>query len=71
MRLSLLLSTLQIVIVEFGSYAFSTVGLTIDQWLWCLAFGCGELVWGQVRVVTVFHKHLGASIGIFTLGRKW
>jgi len=43
---------LQVIIVEFGSYAFSTVSLTTDQWLWCLLFGCGELIWGQVSITS-------------------
>jgi len=36
------------VIVQFGGYAFSTAGLTLEQWLWCLFIGIGELLWGQV-----------------------
>jgi len=51
---------LQVIIVEFGSYAFSTVSLTTDQWLWCLLFGCGELLWGQVSktriTISLFNK---------------
>jgi len=39
---------LQIVIVQWGGYAFSTSGLTLEQWLWCLFIGIGELLWGQV-----------------------
>ncbi|CAH8557877.1 unnamed protein product [Schistosoma guineensis] len=35
-------------IIQFGSYAFSTKALELDQWAWCLFFGVGELVWGQV-----------------------
>ncbi|XP_026317050.1 plasma membrane calcium-transporting ATPase 2 isoform X7 [Hyposmocoma kahamanoa] len=42
----------QVVIIQFGGMAFSTVGLSIDQWLWCLFFGAGTLVWGQL-VTTV------------------
>ncbi|XP_065316419.1 plasma membrane calcium-transporting ATPase 2-like isoform X2 [Gordionus sp. m RMFG-2023] len=38
----------QIVIVQFGGYAFSTAPLTLSQWLWCLFFGVGELLWGQI-----------------------
>ncbi|XP_039760893.1 plasma membrane calcium-transporting ATPase 2 isoform X3 [Pararge aegeria] len=38
----------QVVIIQFGGMAFSTAGLTIDQWLWCLFFGAGTLVWGQL-----------------------
>ncbi|KAK7867411.1 hypothetical protein R5R35_003839 [Gryllus longicercus] len=42
----------QVVIIEFGDVAFSTAGLTVEQWLWCLFFGFGTLLWGQV-VTTV------------------
>ncbi|XP_052745276.1 plasma membrane calcium-transporting ATPase 2 isoform X4 [Bicyclus anynana] len=38
----------QIIIIQFGGMAFSTAGLSIDQWLWCLFFGAGTLVWGQL-----------------------
>uniref|UniRef100_A0A673ZX43 Calcium-transporting ATPase n=1 Tax=Salmo trutta TaxID=8032 RepID=A0A673ZX43_SALTR len=43
---------IQIVIVQFGGKPFSCVGLTIDQWLWCVFLGFGCLLWGQV-VTTV------------------
>ncbi|KAI5618015.1 plasma membrane calcium-transporting ATPase 1 isoform X3 [Silurus asotus] len=39
---------IQIVIVQFGGKPFSCVGLTIDQWLWCVFLGCGCLLWGQL-----------------------
>lgn len=42
----------QVVIVQFGGHAFSTAPLTIAQWTWCVFFGVGTLVWGQV-VTTV------------------
>ncbi|XP_026131563.1 plasma membrane calcium-transporting ATPase 3-like isoform X4 [Carassius auratus] len=38
---------LQIVIVQFGGKPFSCTALTIDQWLWCIFVGVGELLWGQ------------------------
>ncbi|XP_076304667.1 plasma membrane calcium-transporting ATPase 2-like isoform X10 [Tachypleus tridentatus] len=38
----------QFIIVQFGGYAFSTAGLTIQQWMWCVFFGCGTLLWGQI-----------------------
>uniref|UniRef100_A0A1W7RAY7 Calcium-transporting ATPase n=1 Tax=Hadrurus spadix TaxID=141984 RepID=A0A1W7RAY7_9SCOR len=38
----------QIIIVQLGGYAFSTAALTLDQWFWCIFFGCGVLVWGQL-----------------------
>uniref|UniRef100_A0A0N5B1V3 Calcium-transporting ATPase n=1 Tax=Strongyloides papillosus TaxID=174720 RepID=A0A0N5B1V3_STREA len=39
---------LQILIVQFGGRWFQTAPLSVDQWLWCLAFGVGTLLWGQV-----------------------
>ncbi|KAK3932602.1 Plasma membrane calcium-transporting ATPase 3 [Frankliniella fusca] len=42
----------QIVIIQYGKEAFSTKSLTFDQWLWCVFFGFGTLVWGQI-VTTV------------------
>lgn len=38
----------QIIIVEFGGKPFSCSGLSIDQWLWCVFIGVGELLWGQL-----------------------
>ncbi|KAG8199832.1 hypothetical protein JTE90_000919 [Oedothorax gibbosus] len=38
----------QVVIIQYGGLAFSTVALTLDQWLWCIFLGCGVLVWGQL-----------------------
>ncbi|KAJ1530908.1 hypothetical protein ONE63_005748 [Megalurothrips usitatus] len=42
----------QVVIIQYGREAFSTKSLSFDQWLWCIFFGFGTLVWGQV-VTTV------------------
>ncbi|KAL5290563.1 PMCA family protein [Megaselia abdita] len=42
----------QVVIIQYGGMAFSTKALSLDQWLWCIFFGVGTLVWGQV-VTTV------------------
>ncbi|KAM4583213.1 plasma membrane calcium-transporting ATPase 2-like isoform 3-T3 [Fundulus diaphanus] len=39
---------LQIIIVQFGGKPFSCAPLTIDQWLWCVFIGIGELLWGQL-----------------------
>ncbi|VDM94842.1 unnamed protein product [Thelazia callipaeda] len=38
----------QIFIVQFGGRWFSTAALNLEQWLWCLAFGVGVLLWGQL-----------------------
>uniref|UniRef100_A0AC34QK17 Calcium-transporting ATPase n=1 Tax=Panagrolaimus sp. JU765 TaxID=591449 RepID=A0AC34QK17_9BILA len=39
---------LQVLIVQFGGYWFSTASLNLEQWLWCIAFGVGALLWGQI-----------------------
>ncbi|MCI4380246.1 hypothetical protein PGIGA_G00237550 [Pangasianodon gigas] len=39
---------IQIVIVQFGGKPFSCVGLSIEQWLWCVFLGFGCLIWGQL-----------------------
>ncbi|KAL6433960.1 hypothetical protein ACFW04_005856 [Cataglyphis niger] len=38
----------QVIIIQYGKMAFSTKALTLDQWLWCLFFGIGTLIWGQI-----------------------
>ena len=38
----------QVILVEFGSYAFSTTHLSLEQWMWCLLFGVGTLLWQQI-----------------------
>uniref|UniRef100_A0A8C4N8K0 Calcium-transporting ATPase n=1 Tax=Eptatretus burgeri TaxID=7764 RepID=A0A8C4N8K0_EPTBU len=39
---------IQIFIVQFGGKPFSCTALGVEQWLWCVFFGIGELLWGQV-----------------------
>ncbi|XP_076841463.1 plasma membrane calcium-transporting ATPase 3a isoform X2 [Brachyhypopomus gauderio] len=39
---------IQIVIVQFGGKPFSCAPLNVEQWLWCLFVGVGELLWGQL-----------------------
>ncbi|BHF61032.1 ATPase, Ca transporting, plasma membrane [Sparganum proliferum] len=41
---------LQVIIVQFGGYAFSTHPLAVEHWLWCLFFGLGSLLWGQLVI---------------------
>ncbi|KAI4028281.1 ATPase plasma membrane Ca2+ transporting 2, partial [Homo sapiens] len=41
---------IQIVIVQFGGKPFSCSPLQLDQWMWCIFIGLGELVWGQSRI---------------------
>ncbi|XP_049825476.1 plasma membrane calcium-transporting ATPase 2 isoform X3 [Aethina tumida] len=47
----------QFVIIHYGKMAFSTKSLTLEQWLWCLFFGVGTLLWGQL-VTTIPTKKL-------------
>lgn len=49
------LLSFQIIIIELGGFAFSTKGLSLDQWLWCLFLGIGALLWGQVRYIPLFY----------------
>ncbi len=42
---------LQFVLVQFLGIVFNTVALTLDQWFWSIAFGVGELLWGQVSLL--------------------
>ncbi|XP_071523902.1 plasma membrane calcium-transporting ATPase 3-like isoform X2 [Panulirus ornatus] len=43
----------QVLIVQFGGYAFNTAALSLDQWLWCVFFGVMTLLWGQF-ITTIF-----------------
>ncbi|XP_031778696.1 plasma membrane calcium-transporting ATPase 2 isoform X4 [Nasonia vitripennis] len=38
----------QVFIIQYGKMAFSTKALTLEQWMWCLFFGFGTLLWGQL-----------------------
>ena len=46
--LTLLFSSLQILIIQFGGPAFTTSPLTLEQWTWCVFLGMGTLVWQQI-----------------------
>lgn len=46
----------QVLIVTFGGYVFQTKALSITQWLWCLFFGVGTLIWAQL--IRVVYKYL-------------
>lgn len=60
---SIWLSTLasQVVIVQFGGRAFSTEALGLELWLWCILFGSGVLLWGQV-VTSIPTKKLPKNV---------
>ncbi|KAG7319121.1 hypothetical protein KOW79_017595 [Hemibagrus wyckioides] len=47
---------LQIVIVQLGGKPFSCTALTLDQWLWCVFIGVGELLWGQLISAIPTHR---------------
>ncbi|ESO03383.1 hypothetical protein HELRODRAFT_187088 [Helobdella robusta] len=53
----------QVIIVQFGSYAFATVGLSLEQWVWCLFLGIGELVWGQL-ITTIPTRRLPRKLAL-------
>jgi Ca2+ transporting ATPase len=42
----------QILLVQYGSFAFACVALTLEQWMWCMLFGITVLLWNQV--ITLF-----------------
>ena len=42
--------SVQIIITQFGSFVFTTSGLNLELWLWCIFLGSTELIVWQVRV---------------------
>lgn len=40
--------TVQAILVQFGDIVFTTSGLTLDLWLWCIFLGSTELLIGQL-----------------------
>ncbi len=47
---------IQVIIVQFGDIVFSTSGLTLDLWLWCIFLGSTELVVGQLLLFIPVQK---------------
>ncbi|KAK3512872.1 hypothetical protein QTP70_028939, partial [Hemibagrus guttatus] len=45
-----------IIIVQLGGKPFSCTALTLDQWLWCIFIGVGELLWGQFISAIPTHR---------------
>lgn len=39
---------IQLIIVQFFTFAFRVVDMEWDQWMWCLFFGFSELIWAQL-----------------------
>ncbi|XP_078517525.1 plasma membrane calcium-transporting ATPase 2 isoform X2 [Lissotriton helveticus] len=60
---------IQIVIVQFGGKPFSCSPLELDQWMWCIFLGIGELVWGQV-IASIPTSRLKFLISAGQLTRK-
>jgi len=51
----------QIIIIQFGGQAFSTSKLNLEQWIWCVFFGVGTLVWQQI-ITSIPVGSLGKSM---------
>jgi Ca2+ transporting ATPase len=50
-------SIAQIIIVTFGGFVFQTKALSVAQWMWCLFFGVGTMIWAQfTRLVYMYGK---------------
>uniref|UniRef100_A0A914V4T8 Cation-transporting P-type ATPase C-terminal domain-containing protein n=1 Tax=Plectus sambesii TaxID=2011161 RepID=A0A914V4T8_9BILA len=47
---------IQVLIVEIGCDLLRTTPLTCVQWLWCIAFALGELLWQQVILSIPCHQ---------------
>ncbi|CAF0924356.1 unnamed protein product [Adineta ricciae] len=50
--------TLQIVLVQYGSVAFSCVPLSLEQWMWCFFFGVTVLLWNQLVNLIPVTRHM-------------
>ncbi|CAF1360295.1 unnamed protein product [Rotaria magnacalcarata] len=48
----------QILLVQYGSVAFSCVALTFEQWMWCLFFGVTVLLWNQIVNLIPVTRHM-------------
>ncbi|CAF3451705.1 unnamed protein product [Rotaria sp. Silwood1] len=48
----------QILLVQYGSFAFSCVALTFEQWMWCFLFGVTVLVWNQIVNLIPVTRHM-------------
>jgi Ca2+ transporting ATPase len=53
----------QVFIIQYGHFAFSTAPLNIEQWVWCIFFGLGTLVWQQI-ITTIPNSCLPNSLSI-------
>jgi len=46
-----------VIIVQLGGRPFNTAALTLEQWMWCILFGVGVLLWGQL-ITTIPTKRI-------------
>ncbi|XP_069694644.1 plasma membrane calcium-transporting ATPase 3 isoform X10 [Periplaneta americana] len=60
----------QVLIIQCGRMAFSTASLSLEQWLWCLFFGIGTLLWGQL-VTTVPTRKIPKILSIPSRKYTW
>lgn len=43
--------------MQLGGRPFNTAALTLEQWMWCILFGVGVLLWGQL-ITTIPTKRI-------------
>ncbi|CAF1073719.1 unnamed protein product [Adineta ricciae] len=48
----------QILLVQYGSFAFSCVPLSLEQWMWCFFFGVTVLLWNQLVNLIPVTRHM-------------
>merc|ERR1712083_204392 len=56
----------QVLIIQYAKFAFSTAPLNLEQWIWCIFFGLGTLVWQQI-ITTIPNSCIPHS---FSYGRQ-
>jgi Ca2+ transporting ATPase len=55
----------QVIIINFGGIVFAVERLDWEQWLWCLLFGVGSIVWGQVDKI-IFSNTVDRNLNNFS-----
>ena len=55
------------IIIQFGEAVFFTVALTLEQWLWSLLFGIGDMLYAQVSDTTTTTTILHITTTITTI----
>jgi Ca2+ transporting ATPase len=61
---------IQILLVQYGSMIFSCVALSLDQWMWCVLFGTGTLLWNQVRLYNLIATFYIKTLLIYPRGKE-